>query len=67
VNKSIVFAGRVTGIIGTAVCAISGLARVAGMYYVLGFESTTLFTVGMGLMVFSCMIRLEELTAQGRE
>jgi len=67
VNKSIVFAGTVTGILGSILCAITGLARVAGMYYVLGFQSTTLFTVGMGLMVFSCMIKLEELASRGRE
>jgi hypothetical protein len=66
VNKNIVLAGSISGFIGMAVCAVAGLARVAGLFYVLGFQSTTLFNVGVGLMVFGCLIKLEELAAQGR-
>jgi hypothetical protein len=67
VNKNVVLAGSATGVVGSVICAIAGLTRVAGYYYVLGFQSTTLFTVGMGLMVFSCMLKLEELTSTRRE
>jgi hypothetical protein len=67
VNKNIVFAGTISGILGAVICAIAGLARVLGAYYVLGFQSTTLFSVGVGLMVFSCMLKLEELAAKNRE
>ncbi len=66
-NKNMVFAGSVTGMIGVLVCAVAGLARVAGSFYVLGFQSTTLFNVGVGLMVFACLIKLEELAARSRE
>ena len=54
------------GALGTLICAIAGASRVAGSYYVLGFQSTTLFNVGVGLMVFACMIKLEELASQNR-
>lgn len=66
-NKNIVFAGTATGVAGSVICGISGLARVAGYYYVLGFQSTTLFNVGVGLMVFACMIKLEELASSNRD
>lgn len=65
-HKNIVFAGTVCGVLGALICAVSGLARVAGYYYVLGFQSTTLFTVGVGLMVFACLLRLEELARRER-
>ena len=66
-NKHLVFAGSVVGIVGALICALAGLARVAGAYYVMGFQATTLFTVGMGLMVFACMLKLEELAARTRD
>ena len=65
-NKNIVLAGSISGFTGIIICAIAGLARVAGLYYVLGFQSTTLFNVGVGLMVLGCLIKLEELASQGR-
>ena len=60
--KNFALAGRISGILGVLICLVSGLSRVAGMYYVVGFQSTTLFNVGIGLMVFACMVRLEILT-----
>lgn len=60
--KNFALAGRISGILGVLVCLVAGLSRVAGMYYVVGFQSTTLFNVGIGLMVFACMVRLEVLS-----
>lgn len=57
-------AGSITGIAGIALCLIAGLARVSGEYYLLGYETTTLFTVGTGLMVFACLAKLECLLAK---
>lgn len=61
--KTFAIAGRISGLLGVLVCLVAGLTRVAGIYYVAGFQSTTLFNVGIGLMVFACMMRLEALGA----
>jgi hypothetical protein len=66
-HKNIVILGSITGMLGALVCAASGLARVMGLYWIMGFQSTTLFTVGVGLMVFACLVKLEELASQRRE
>ncbi|NND68289.1 MAG: hypothetical protein HKN19_11935 [Halioglobus sp.] len=59
--KNFALAGRISGVLGALICLVAGLTRIAGMYYVAGFQSTTLFNVGIGLMVFACMMRLEAL------
>lgn len=51
--------GTVAGYLGALVCLITGLARVGGYFYVAGYQSTTLFTVGMAMMVFAIMIKLD--------
>ena len=55
------YSGSAAGAFGALLCAISGLNRFMGSYYLGGFESTTLFSVGTGLMVFACLIKLEIL------
>lgn len=57
--KNLVWAGSISGIVGALICFISGLARIAGYFYLAGYQSTTLFTVGVGLMVFACLVKLE--------
>lgn len=52
-----------TGYLGAAVCTASGLARIAGMFYIAGYQSTTLFSAGVALMVFACMLKLDALLA----
>lgn len=59
--RNLAIAGRIAGAVGALICLVAGVSRVAGLYYVAGFQSTTLFNVGIGLMVFACMIRLEAL------
>ncbi|CAA0123453.1 Uncharacterised protein [Halioglobus japonicus] len=59
--KNLVLAGSIAGILGALTCLITGLARMAGFYYLAGYQSTTLFTAGIGLMVFACLIKLENL------
>lgn len=52
---------NMAAVLGLLLCAISGLARIAGFYYIAGYESTALFVAGTGLMVFACLIKLETL------
>jgi hypothetical protein len=53
------YSGNAAGIFGALLCALSGANRFLGSYYIGGFESTTLFSVGTGLMVFACLMKLE--------
>tara|TARA_R110002072_G_scaffold84388_24_gene191485 strand:- start:15865 stop:16068 length:204 start_codon:yes stop_codon:yes gene_type:complete len=65
--KNLVLAGSIAGILGVLTCFTAGLARFAGYYYVAGFQSTTLFNVGVGLMVFACLVKLETLQPPKQE
>lgn len=65
--KNLVLAGSISGILGALACLITGLARIAGFYYIAGYQSTTLFTAGLGLMVFACLVKLETPQIQKQE
>ena len=63
-HQLLTLTGSIAAISGILVCAISGLARVSGVYYLAGYEATTIFTVGTGLMVFACLVKLELLASR---
>jgi hypothetical protein len=63
-HKLLELTGSIAGGLGVLLCAISGLARVTGLYYLAGYQSTTIFSVGTGLMVFACLAKLQALLAQ---
>jgi len=65
-NKNLILLGSMIGLAGIIVCAVAGLARVAGHFYLLGFQSMTVFNIGVGLMVFGCFVKLQELAARNR-
>jgi hypothetical protein len=50
--------GDVAGILGVLVCLVSSLARISGSYYVGTFTATSLFDLGIGLMVFACLAKI---------
>lgn len=56
--------GSVAGVLGILLCVISGLARAAGMYYLGGYQATTIFMVGAAVMVFACLVKLEQILAR---
>lgn len=58
-------AGHAAGALGTLSCLVAGLARISGGFYIAGLESTTVFMVGVGLMVFACMLKIELLKSAG--
>lgn len=60
--KNLALAGSIAGILGALICFIAGLARIAGFYYLAGYQSTTVFDAGLGLMVFACMVKLGTLS-----
>lgn len=57
--KHLALAGSISGALGAMICLISGLARIAGYYYLADYQSTTVFNMGVGLMVFACLVKLE--------
>jgi len=58
--------GSIAAVLGILLCVISGLARLFGLYHLAGYEATTIFSVGTGVMVFACLVKLEVLLAQIR-
>ena len=56
--KYIELAGNIAGIAGIGICLVAGLARLAGGYYLLGFQTLTLFNGGIALMVMACLAKL---------
>jgi hypothetical protein len=66
VNKLIGMAGDAAAVVGILLCAVTGAARILGVYYLVGVGTMTLFTVGVGLMVFACLAKLHLLTAESK-
>lgn len=57
--KALNITGTLAGYTGALLCLITGLVRVSGQHYLAGYQSTTLFTAGMALMVFAVFLKLE--------
>ena len=66
-GKMLDLLGNVAGVTGVIVCILAGVSRFLGSYHLLGFESITLFTGGIALMVMSCLVKLHQLTGVLRE
>jgi len=60
-DKLILWVGHVAALLGILLCAISGFARLSGAYLLAGMEAGTLFSLGVGLMVFACLAKLHLL------
>jgi hypothetical protein len=58
--------GNVAAITGVVLCAVSGVARLAGAYHLGGYQAMTLFTGGMGLMLMGALGKLHVLGTKGR-
>ncbi|MEH6571407.1 MAG: hypothetical protein V7709_20155 [Halioglobus sp.] len=65
-QQLLTLSGHIAAVLGILLCLASGLARVSGSYHLAGYEATTLFLVGVGVMVFACLMKLEALLAQTR-
>ena len=65
-QKLLDYVGSAAGVVGMLLCAVAGFARITGEFYIGGYEATTLFIVGIGIMVFACMAKLQCLVLLGR-
>ena len=52
---------NLAAILGSLLCAVAGGARLVGSFHVANYEAMTLFNVGVGLMVFAVLVKLEVL------
>lgn len=56
------WSANAAAVLGMLCCAVAALSRLSGSWYVLGGpEATSVFTLGIGLMVFACLGKLELL------
>jgi hypothetical protein len=58
------YIGNLTGGLGMLLCIVGGLTRLTGSFYLAGYAATTIFSVGTGLMVFACLVKLQALQNQ---
>ena len=60
-NKLIENLATATAALGVILTIGAGLARLLSMYYVAGFQTMTIFTGGMGLMLIGIVGKLQTL------
>ena len=58
--------GRVAGVGGVVLCAVSGATRLSGHYLLGSFELMTLFQAGMAAMIAGCLCFLVLLTERSK-
>lgn len=61
-DRMMLLAGRALGLMGLAACAIAIIARVAGHFWIRGFELGSLLQVGIAGMAGGCLLLLWVLT-----
>jgi hypothetical protein len=57
-NDVLLWLGRLAGVAGLAVCAVAGLARVSGAYWLGAFQVGTLLLGGIALLAAGCFLLL---------
>ena len=55
---------NVAGGLGVLLCIAAVLLRLVGVYHMSGFETMTLFNVGIAGMVLGCFLKLELLLSK---
>lgn len=64
-EKAIEVVGNISGVLGIFSCLVSGLFRLFGEYTVLNLILVdSMFTLGLGLMVFACLAKLHILSSR---
>ena len=58
------YTGNLAGGLGILLCVAAGLTRLLGSFYLAGYAATTIFSVGTGLMVLACLVKLQALLDQ---
>ena len=53
--------GDVAAILGMLACLVAVLVRLGGTWSIAGVQIAALFQVGIGLMVFACLAKVQTL------
>lgn len=61
-EKYIDISGLVLGVVGLLVCGLSGVIRLGGSFYFMGFETNTLFQAGTTFMIAACVLKLQAMS-----
>jgi len=64
VSNLIGISGNVAAVAGILLCVLTIAARTVGTYDIAGVDAISLFTVGIGVMVFACLAKLHVLTVR---
>lgn len=65
-NNLILWIGRVAGMGGVLLCAVSAMMRLSGFYWFGSFQVGTLFQMGMAAMIAGCLCFLAVLTERSK-
>jgi len=60
-DKLLGLVSNLAAAVGVLACLAAGVARLFSRYYVANFEAMVVFTLGIALMVFACLIKLYRL------
>ena len=63
-NKVLDIVGNVAAVVGILACLVAGGGRLAGSFYLFGFEAATLFLGGIAIMVAACLAKLQSLSVK---
>jgi len=57
-DKLFKLAGDLGAVAGILVCIVAGISRIGGNYHLAGFETVTLFIVGIAIMLTATLVKL---------
>jgi len=63
-ETSLLWIGRLAGWVGVLMCLIAVGARLAGAFWIGGFQAGTVLQAGMAAMLLGCLAHLVVLTAR---
>ena len=63
-SNMLLWIGRAAGVGGVLLCALAGVVRIGGQYWLGIFQVGTLLQVGIAVMIVGCLSFLAVLTAR---
>ncbi len=57
-SKQLELAALILVALGALICLAAGIGRLVGMYYIMGFQSVTMFIGGIAFMVLAVYLKL---------
>ena len=60
-DKLLKLVGDLGAIVGILICLVAGASRISGSYHLVGFETVTLFIVGIAIMLTATLDKLHRI------